>query len=263
MISVAVLYVCTGKYSRFFNGFYSSAMELLLPDANKQFFVWTDDGNLGKDLDNVHTLYRICKGFPEDSLHRYDMFLEIKEELMSFDYVFFFNSNALFLQLVGDDVLPDESGLVACRWPGRREKQNPMFYPYERNKLSSAYIPPHNPPYYYFMGGLNGGTPSAFLKMAETISTNIHKDKERGIHAYVQDESYLNQYLREHPSKVLDSTFAIPEEFTYKSIDYKPKIIFRDKTRLDPYFNKGRDRTLIGRIRKGFKVLWRVVSWYF
>ena len=113
------------------------------------------------------------------------------------------------------------------------------------------------------MGGLNGGTASAYLDMAQTLSENIREDWDKGIVACVHDESHLNRYLRDHPCKILGAEFTTPEEYTRKTLDYEPKIIFRDKVRLDPYFDKGRDRTAAGRIKQAFKVMKQAVTWYF
>ena len=262
-MNLAVLYICTGRYASFFQDFFESCEKFFLPEATKTYFVWTDDRSLGKGLDRVRVQYRPCGGFPADTLFRFEMFLQVKEELECFDYLYFFNANALFLRPVGEEILPDETGLAMGRWPGRRARQHPMFYPYERNKQSTAYIPPRRPPYVYFMGGLNGGTASAYLDMVQTLSVNIRKDWDQGIVACVHDESHINRYLRDHPCRILGSEFTTPEEFTRGPLDYEPKIIFRDKVRLDPYFNKGRDHTVIGRFKKAVRVMGRAIAWYF
>ena len=262
MRKIAVLYICTGKYSIFWKDFYTSCESFFLPEIRKEFFVWTDKEQLIQGLDNVKVFPRESGGFPADSLYRFEMFLQAENELRDCDYIYYFNANTLFLQPVGEEILPDETGLVAGRWPGRRERQHPMFYPYERNKRSTAYIPPRKPPYVYYTGGMNGGTAESYLKMVRTLNENVREDDRNGIIAYVNDESHLNRYLWEHPCKIMGAEYATPEEFMYRKLKYEPKIIFRDKVCLDPFFNKGRDRTLVGRIRKGFKVLWRAISWY-
>ena len=122
--------------------------------------------------------------------------------------------------------MPDETGLAMGAWPGKREHQHPMFFPYERNKKSNAYIPPFGNNYTYFMGGLNGGTAKAYLQMIQTLSENIRDDYNRGIIAMVHDESHINAYLRTHPCKKLGRVFCLPEEIVQK--DDKPKNIFSE-----------------------------------
>lgn len=262
MKRVAILYICTGKYNQFFYGFYESAEEFFLRGvAEVEYFVWTDDENLSQK-ENVHIIKKVCEGFPADSLFRFEMFLQVKEQLYSFDFVFFFNSNALFKAPVGDEFIAfaSDCDLLGARWRGLPKPFNlPCFYPYERNKKSAAYIAPHNSPYLYYMGGLNGGKTESYLKMAETLARNIRNDYEKGIIACVHDESHINRYFREHKPFVVPFEYAWPEEWI---ADFSPKIVFRDKVKLDQYFNKGRKNSLGAKVSKCFRLLWRALIWY-
>lgn len=253
-----MLYICTGRYNQFFKGFYESAEKYFLSGiAEKEYFVFTDDMNLCTEK-NVHLNYKKYEGFPLDSLFRFDMFLRVKSELSKFDYIYFFNSNAEFREPVGIEILPDESGLAMGIWP-RREEQLPIFYPYERNKKSLAYVKPFGRNYIYYMGGLNGGKSENYLQMIETLSKNIRDDYNRGIIACVHDESHINAYLRTHPCKKIGKEFCWPEEW---KCDFQPKMVFRDKVKLDSYFNKGRDHSLWGKAKKAFGMVKRAIIWY-
>ena len=86
-MKVAILYICTGKYNQFFNGFYESCEKYFLKGiASVEYFVFTDDMNLCS-VSKVHLIKRDCQGFPLDSLLRFEMFLQIKEQLEKFDYI--------------------------------------------------------------------------------------------------------------------------------------------------------------------------------
>lgn len=260
-MKIAILYICTGRYTRFWEGFYRSCEQFFLPDVEKEYFVFTDDMKLCRE-DNVHLIFKECQGFPKDSLFRFDMFLNVKNELERFDYIFFLNSNAEFRKVVTSaEILPDnETGLVGADWPGRRKPAHwPMFFPYERNKRSTAYVPPRGKDFRYYMGGINGGTSKAYLAMIETLAANIRKDYEAGIVALVHDESHINKYFRLHKPKSLSEEYCWPEEWPS---DFSPKMVFRDKVRLDPYFNKGRDQSLTGKIKKAGQTLLHAVRWY-
>lgn len=149
-MKIAILYICTGRYNSFFSGFYESCKKYFLQDSEKTFFVWTDDTNLADNLDDVIIFPRKCAGFPADSLFRFEMFIQAKDELRKYDYIYFFNANAEIRHPVGVEILPDESGLAMGIWPGKREHQHPMFFPYERNKKSLAYVAPYGKNYTYF-----------------------------------------------------------------------------------------------------------------
>ena len=254
MMKVAILYICTGRYAQFFDGFYKSAEQYLLQGVEKRYFVFTDQEQLTK-AENVELLIRPCRGFPEDSLFRFDRFLEIKDKLKDYDYTFFFNANMRFVAPVGEELL--EERLTAVLHPGYFDK--PVWrYPYERNKQSKAYIPAHEEDYHYYMGSLNGGKTADYLALAETCSQHIHEDWEKGIVACYHDESHLNRYLREHHCKALSPAYAYIEG---KELPFEPKILLIDKTRLDPYFNKGRDFSLWGRLKKGLGIVASATFW--
>lgn len=257
-MKIAVLYICTGKYNQFFHGFFESCEKYFMKGiARVEYFVFTDDLSLSKS-DKVHLFPKECKGFPLDSLFRFDMFLSIKEELRDFDYLYFFNANMQFVSPVGIEFLPKHQGIAAVIHPGFYRRPS-FLLPYERNKKSTAYIPPFKKRYKYYMGSLNGGTFEAYFELIQKCSENTHIDYNKGIIAMVHDESHLNKYLSEHDCWELSPAYAYPEGW---KMPFEPKIILRDKVKLDPYFNKGRDRSLNGRIKKGFRILRRAIIWY-
>ena len=102
-MKVAILYICTGKYNQFFKGFFESCEKYLLKDiAQLEYYVFTDDMSLSDEA-NVHLIKKECAGFPADSLFRFDMFLQVRQELEKTDYIYFFNSNAEFKAPVGKE----------------------------------------------------------------------------------------------------------------------------------------------------------------
>ncbi len=256
------MYICTGRYNCFFEGFYRSCKKYLLPQADKHFFVFTDDMKL-VDAPDVTLVYKKCAGFPADTLFKFDIFLQVERELKEFDYLFFFNSNFAFMAEVGEEILPDSSGIVAAEWPGKRKPFNhPMFYPYERRRQSLACVRrgDGHGPYRYYMGGLNGGTSEAYMRMIHTLSRNIRQDYDNGIVAQVHDESHINHYLRSHCCKVVPHGLCWPEEWPHP--DFEPKMILRDKAKIHRYFDHGRDHSMRGKLKKIAKTLRRGINWW-
>jgi len=255
-----VLYICTGKYNYFFEGFYLSAKKHLLKGvADVTYFVFTDNSQLSAEPD-VHIIAKEPKGYPLDSLFRFDMFLSIEDQLSQFDYVFFFNANMVVVDDITSDFLPEEEGLAAVIHPGYYNKPAWRF-PYERNKKSTAYIPPRQGRYRYYMGSLNGGKVADFMELARICGRNTHIDYDNGIIAEVIDESHLNKYLRTHSCKGLHPSYAYPEG---ARLPFKPKIIIREKSKIDSYFDssKGRDRSLWGIAKKACHILGQGIKWY-
>lgn len=257
-IRIAVLYICTGKYNQFFKGFYESCEKHFLANkAEKDYFVFTDDMKLCKEP-NVQLFYKECKGFPMDSLLRFDLFLSIRDLLEKYDYIFFFNANMKFLVDVGEEFLPKSEGLAAVVHPWAYNKPACLF-PYDRNRNSTAFIKRTKKTYRYYMGSLNGGKAKDYLQLAETCSRNIHADMDNHYIALYHDESHLNKYLSEHECLSLSPSYAYPEG---KVMPFDAIILIRDKVKIDKYFDKGRNHSLFGQITTGFKILYRAICWF-
>lgn len=258
-MKIAILYICTGKYNQFFKGFYESAMKFFLPEHEKTFFVWTDNDHIADGLNNVTVTHKECQGFPLDSLFRFEMFLDVEKELADYDYIFFIQSNAKFLQSVGEEILPDDSGLSIGIWGGVMLKRPAYLYPYERNKKSLAYVAPYGKNYIYYMAGINGGRTKDYMDMVRTLAHNIRDDYNRNIIAKVHDQSHINAYLRNHRCKIISPEYCWPEE---SPCDIQPKMIFRDKVKVDPYFDKGRKHSIGAKIKKGCGMVFDIFRWY-
>ncbi len=261
MNTIAIIYICTGKYNQFFEEFYSSCEKYFLISFHKEFFVFTDDPFLS-DKKNVHLIQKECKGFPFDSLMRFEMFLSIKKNIKSFDYVFFFNANMKFLQPINSDILPtdDDGGLCAVIQPGYYNKSK-IFFPFEKNRKSTAYIKyQKGKTYRYYMGSLFGGKYEQFYKLTSECANAIQKDLDNNIIATVHDESHLNKYLSDHLCLALNPGYAYPEGW---HLPFEPIILLRDKVKIDKYFDKGRKHDLISRLKLYIIKLYKGLKWIF
>ena len=258
---VAILYICTGKYNRFFADFYKSAQaHLLVGLADVEYFVFTDDLTLQHDS-NVHLLYKDCQGFPLDTLFRFKTFLTIEDELTRFDYIYFMNANALVVEDIGSEIFPPNHSFVGSRWVQQKPIDWPMFYPYERNKESTSYIAPfEKESYIHYMGGFYGAQTDEFLKMTHILAHNIDIDYEKGIIAIAHDQCHINHYFRSHTCKLLPTGYCIPEEWA-KGYPAR-KIIFRNKTIIDPAFVKGSNLTCFQQFKKTLYIITRAIRWY-
>lgn len=229
-IKIAILYIATGRYTVFWEHFYRSAEKNLLSNCHKHYFVFTDSTVqlLGENTINVTRIEQQKLGWPYDTLMRFDMFLSIKNQLLAFDYVYFFNANTEIIQpITTDEFLPTEQeGLLFAHQP-HMFHLTPSKFTYEANTNSTAYIPP-NQGKYYVTGALNGGTVKAYLQMCKRLSDNIHQDLKNSVIAIWHDESHLNHYLFTHQiGKILPPYFTKGEHETWK---HTAKIMFTDKT---------------------------------
>ena len=227
-MKIAILYICTGRYIRFWEEFYEKTEKFFLTSYHKEYFVFTDQA-VAPINERIHPIKQKQLGWPYDTLMRFAMFRKVEDQLSSFNYIFFLNANMRFLQPVNEEVLPSEKegGLVAVKHPGFFDKTNEAFT-YERDPRSEAYIPEGNGQH-YFMGGFNGGTSEAYLQLIKDLDRNIKKDLRKNIVAIWHDESHLNKYLLDHKCKVLDSSFGYPENW---DLPLERKVMILDKSRL-------------------------------
>lgn len=215
MAKVGILYIALGRYTVFWDEFYESCERHLL-HADKHYFIWTDNPTDAMRRDNVTIIPAQKRGWPYDSLMRFEMFYAHKKELSKFDYLFFFNANFKFVNDTDlSEIAPREwdSGLCASLHPGRHGdiwRDTPDGFPYERRKESTAYVP-YGVGRHYVCGAFNGGTADAFLEMCRALSKNVQADIKNGINAVVDDESHLNAYLATRDFLLCGRAYGYPE----------------------------------------------------
>lgn len=246
--SVAILYICTGKYVQFWDDFFCSCEKNLLLHTVKHYYVFTDSHPVEhSECDRVHLIDQKQLGWPKDTLYRGHIFLKHWHQIQHHTYVFFMNANLLILNKVEEaDLLPDQPDqFVACIHPGYFDKF-PTDFTYDRNPQSCAYIPLGNGAH-YFAGGLNGGSPTVVKKFITQMVEWIEFDESKNIVARWHDESYLNKFLLDYPYiKMLSPAFLYPEGW---NLPFEQKISIRDKKLLGGHA-KLRGETVFDRFLK-------------
>lgn len=227
MYKVAILYICTGKYNIFWEDFYKTSQKYFLNNCNKEYFVFTDSEYIYNEKDNkIHKIYQENLGWPYNTLMRFNMFKKIEDKLKKFDYIFFLNANMLFIDYIGNEILPIKEDLLVVKHPGFYNKNN-LEFTYDRNEKSLAYIP-FGEGKYYVAGGFNGGKAEEFIKLIDKLDSNIKIDLDRNIIALWHDESHLNKYILDKKIKILGCDYIYPEGW---NIPFDKKILVRDKSK--------------------------------
>lgn len=226
---IAILYICTGKYNVFWRGFYDSSEKYLFIDHQKSYFVFTDtDSNdeIFQNCQNTKVIFQEKLGWPYDTLMRFKMFFGQSDQLSNYDYIYFFNANMRPVNYISQDLLParGSEALVGVLHPGYYLDSN-LFYPYDRNKKSLAYIP-YCKGKYYFMGGLNGGSAKEYLELIKTLNENIDIDLNNKVIARWHDESHINKYFLNKKISIKGPEYGFPEG---SMIQVNPKIVILDK----------------------------------
>lgn len=189
---IAVLYIMTNRYTVFWEDFYKSSEKNFLPHHKKHYFIFTDDEKMPLP-NNTTRIKAKYKNFPDVTLKRYEMFLEIQEQLKQYDYVYFFNANAEIVKPINEEIFPTkEQGLTVVIHPAFwKNAQNAT---YERNEKSTAYVP-YGQEKNYVQGSFYGGYINDFIQLSTECMKNIQIDEQNNIMSIWHDESHLNKYI--------------------------------------------------------------------
>ena len=228
-IKVAILYICTDKYSIFWKDFFDSYQRFFLPECEKEYFVFTDSPSIYMDeCDCVHRIYQEPLGWPNNTLMRFHIFRQCFEKLKRYDYVFFMNANCeCMCTITAEEFLPLDKKLLVVQHPGFFDK-TPIEYTYDRNIHSTAFIP-IGEGNCYICGGVNGGESEAFVKLMETLIDEIDMNNKNGVIAVWHDESHINHYiLNRDDYRMLSPAYCYPEGW---KIPFEEKIRIRNKSK--------------------------------
>lgn len=228
--SVAILYICIGKYIVFWKDFYKSFEEKFLVNYEKEYFVFTDSTELYGDKENqrIHRIYQKDLGWPGNTLFRFQMFRAVVPQLKQTDYIFFMNANVICQKEVTEQmILPLDKKLVVVQHPGYYNKK-PYEYDYEFRRKSKACIP-FGEGNTYICGGINGGKTEAYIELIETLAENIQDDYEKKIIAKWHDESHINRYILNRTDyRLLSPSFCYPEDW---DLPFEPVLLVEEKSK--------------------------------
>lgn len=256
---IAILYICIGKYIVFWDDFFKSSENLFCKNCTKNYFVFTDFDKkmIGEETGRVHKIFQEDLGWPNNSLKRFEMFASIEQNLREYDFVFFFNANTIFVKEIKDDFLPIEEDFTLVEHY-LFYNRTPLYFSYDRNPKSTAFIP-YLSGEYYIRGGVNGGKTEKYLEMIHTCLRDVEENEKRGIVSIWHDETHLNHFmLTQKNCKVLDPGFCYTQ---YCNVDCNIFILMREKAE---YFNikqiKKENETLFIKLKNKIK---KHPSWIF
>ena len=231
-MKIAILYICTGKYDIFWDKFYTSCEEFFCTKSEKHYFIFTDSNQIN-DSENVTKIFQDSLGWPFNTMYRYKMFLRIKESLLNYDWIIFFNGNCQFKKFIYENEIfgyNQQYDLLGVKHPGFYDKEYERFT-YEKRKLSSANVKSSS---CYFAGGINGGRSQPFLQVVQQLADNIETDLQNGIVAIWHDESHWNAYLNNNYEQIKDKLNILTPDYLYPEgwkLPFEPKILLRDKSK--------------------------------
>lgn len=224
---IAILSINIGDYSVFWDGFYESAEKNLFPEAEKSYFVFTDNEELlNLKKNNISFIKKNDLGWPFNTMKRFNMFSSIVDELREFDYVFFANANALFEDKLSINLIHNSKNYIVVEHPGFHFAKD-IDKPFERRVESKAYVEESNG-HYYVQGAFYGAKAKYFINLALSLNRLTEIDLENGIVALWHDESFLNMFVSNNieQTQVLGWQYLYFEEYV---LPYNKMIVLRNK----------------------------------
>ena len=205
--SVGLVITALGKYVTYFQSIIASADKYFMYDQNVTYILFTDNPDIAmlvKSRRQIVTIQEKDRGWPCNSLLRFELLSSNRNEFAAFDFVYSMDVDLVFKDNVSEEILEYlVATLHAAHYDGSREN-----FPYDTNPKSAAFISDSEGEYYY-AGGFFGGCRDAVIRMAETVNRNLHRDiRELHYIARWHDESYLNRYLIDNlPTKLLSPEY--------------------------------------------------------
>lgn len=216
--SIGILYLCTGEYSAFWNQFYQSCEKYFLIDYQKNYYVFTDKNEEIDMFDspNIKTIYISALPWPLITLLRFHYFLMIENDLHKNDFLIFFNANSSFNSIItATDFLPklEQGQHFSVVTHAGYFQDKPRFYPYERRKISSAYVS-YSEGKVYAIGAVICGITPYFIEMCKVLQKNIESDLNKCIIAKWHDESHYNKFiLYRDDIRILSPAYYYPDDY--------------------------------------------------
>ncbi|GAA6244107.1 hypothetical protein F030043B2_31490 [Bacteroides fragilis] len=229
-MKIGIIYIVTGPYIKFWNEFYSSSQLYFCVEAEKNYEVFTDSSELASQrLPNVHMHLIEDKGWIVNVSSKSKFICEIRNQLTSYDYIFYLNGNFKFISpIYCDEILPQaEHNYLTALSFSHYLTIHPDHYPYDRNKNCNAFIP-YGQGKYYFQGGFYGGRTQEVLSLSEWCRDAIEADFNKKVIARFHDESYINRYLLTQHPKVLNDKYAFQDIWPYEG-EYKAIVLNKEE----------------------------------
>ena len=246
---IAINFIGTGNYLKFFPKYYETLMEYFIPECEKDFFVFTD-GDLGDDIpDNIeiikasedveittsdyssdnwyNLMYNSIGGLKrfgeikkiQDQLKKYDWYVYLDADMYCCDQVItyqeFFNDNKPFFGVQHPTFSTHWSKFIGT-------------LPFERNEKSLSCVKEEDQKDdVYLQGCIWGGKIPEIFGLIDELDVRIKKDLENNVLAKAHDESHLNRYRLENFDNfhVLHPSFAKPGDYPDHEFDFSARMI--------------------------------------
>ena len=227
-MTVAVVFIGTGKYLDFLPSWYERCEENFLPGVDKKYLVFTD-GDVPEAPDNAIVYKQEHLDWPYITLYRFKIIQNALDEIADCDWLVFLDADMAVVDTVTVTEVFSDKPYLGVHHPCPFLKFPPHNQPpgsFETNPLSTAKVPDDYDFSVYWQGCLWGGKVPEVMSMMDELNARISLDEENNVIAQWHDESHLNAFYAQNKDLVhtLGPEFAFPEVFA-DACDFQPKIV--------------------------------------
>jgi hypothetical protein len=227
-VTVAVVFIGTGKYLDFLPSWYERCEENFLPGVDKKYLVFTD-GDVPEAPDNAIVYKQEHLDWPYITLYRFKIIQKALDEIADCDWLVFLDADMAVVDTVTVTEVFSDKPYLGVHHPCHFLKFPPHNQPpgsFETNPLSTAKVPDDYDFSVYWQGCLWGGKVPEVMSMMDELNARISLDEENNVIAQWHDESHLNAFYAQNKDLVhtLGPEFAFPEVFA-DACDFQPKIV--------------------------------------
>lgn len=231
-MKLAVIFVGTGEYLNFLPSWYDACEKYLIPNEEKQYFVFTD-GELQEVPDNIIPYHQEHLSWPYITLLRWEIVSRAKDILSNFDYVLFLDADTLIVEQIEVEEIFTDKKYIGVHHPCHFLEMPPHnSFPgaFETDKRSLASVTKDDDTSIYFQGCVWGGKVPYVIEMIEELQRRTQFDLDNDIIAQWHDESHMNKFFIERKDDVhiLGPEYAYPEVFS-SYCNFSPKIVHLSK----------------------------------
>lgn len=208
---VAIIFMGSQDYVKFFPRFYSTVNQNFLPETKKDFFAFTDqtDYDYFKDKSNVHVVPVKYGGPAVMTLSKFKFISSIAEKLKDYSHVVYIDSD-----MYARDITTEEE--FFCHTKPIIAIRHPIFLnvkgQFEMNPKSRAALNKNDDLSIYRQACFWGGKTNYVIEMCKRIKEQVDQDFQNKIIATWLDESHLNKFFvrNKHLIYTHDSNYCYP-----------------------------------------------------
>jgi len=207
---IAILFLGTNNYIKYFPKYYSRIKKFFLPKIKKDFFTFTNQTKYPPLLNKKDVIVVEIKHEKYPMLKSFEYIEKASKKLKKYDYIIWMDADFYINCLISkQEFFFHDKPLFGVRHPNFVKNRGSFEY----NLKSLAGVDKEDDLSVYIQACFWGGKTDYVLKLTKELKKRIEIDFKNNIIAKIQDESHLNKYFIENKNlfQIYNPSYAYPE----------------------------------------------------